>query len=319
MKRRILIFMMFISMLSMAACGCGGDRDPAVRSYVNKRAVNIGDRVRYTIEVRTGKKTDIAFPKFDAQKVEGQDDTARIGGFEIKDSGTRVKDGMFGGRTYFNWYDITAYSTDKVHIPVVTVKFRPIGRKEWSTKETYEIAVNIDSVLPKGQKISDIMDIKGPMQPFEINWWLIGGLALFSLLVVNLIRGIIAMRNRAVIKSPYEIATQELAAIHLADVSAGNAKEFYVAVSDCVRRYIEGVFDLRAPEMTTEEFLATVQGSKELAAQYTHLLKEFLEACDLVKFAKYVPKRPEIESVFNAAKKFIDETHSALSKTGEEK
>jgi len=37
-------------------------------------------------------------------------------------------------------------------------------------------------------------------------------------------------------------------------------------------------------------------------------MEEFLNACDLVKFAKYAPRKNETEAVFDGAKKFIEET-----------
>jgi hypothetical protein len=37
-------------------------------------------------------------------------------------------------------------------------------------------------------------------------------------------------------------------------------------------------------------------------------LQEFLTACDMVKFAKYEPRRQELESLYNSALRLIEET-----------
>lgn len=60
--------------------------------------------------------------------------------------------------------------------------------------------------------------------------------------------------------------------------------------------------------MTTQEFLASLGNSWKISAGYKELLKSFMEACDMVKFAKHAPSKDEIESVLTTAKKFIEET-----------
>ena len=112
-------------------------------------------------------------------------------------------------------------------------------------------------------------------------------------------------------KLPYQIALDELGAAGRLFASNGDIKEYYVRVSDTVRRYIEAVFSLRAPEMTTQEFLTSLSDSQKLSIGYKDLLKSFMEACDLVKFAKHAPSRAEIDSVLTTAKKFIEETKEA--------
>ena len=47
-------------------------------------------------------------------------------------------------------------------------------------------------------------------------------------------------------------------------VERGELERYYVGLSAIVRRYLEDRFGLRAPEMTTEEFLAVAQRNREL-------------------------------------------------------
>ncbi len=62
-------------------------------------------------------------------------------------------------------------------------------------------------------------------------------------------------------------------------------ESFFVAISAIVRRYLEDRFDLRAPELTTEEFLALAGSASSLSHDHQHLLRDFLRQADLVKFA----------------------------------
>jgi len=75
-----------------------------------------------------------------------------------------------------------------------------------------------------------------------------------------------------------------------------------------VRQYLENRFNIRATEMTTEEFLIRVREDRALSFEHKGLLREFLQSCDLVKFAKYEPGQQEALSSMVAAKKLIDQT-----------
>jgi hypothetical protein len=84
-----------------------------------------------------------------------------------------------------------------------------------------------------------------------------------------------------------------------------------VRLSAIVRTYVEGRFRLRAPEMTTEEFLQAAQSSRELPAEYRSRLNEFLREADLVKFARHVPTMEQGERAFDAARDFVTRTAEA--------
>ena len=112
-----------------------------------------------------------------------------------------------------------------------------------------------------------------------------------------------------VVRPPYIIAYERLENLRFKDFPReGKIQEYYVELSDIVRRYLEGEFLIKAPEMTTEEFLRELKQAPSLVASQKSLLREFLDSCDMVKFAKYGPKIDEIENSFLLAKKLIDQT-----------
>ena len=88
----------------------------------------------------------------------------------------------------------------------------------------------------------------------------------------------------------------------------GQPREFCIVVSDTVRWYLEERFDFRAPERTTEEFLHELQGTNRLTPAQKHSLGEFLQRCDLVKFARYEPAEPELRALHSSALRLVDET-----------
>jgi hypothetical protein len=83
---------------------------------------------------------------------------------------------------------------------------------------------------------------------------------------------------------------------------------FCSLVSDVVRGYLEDRFELHAPDRTTEEFLAEMRSSSVLRREHKALLEDFLERCDLVKFARFEPSQSELKGLLDAALRFIDET-----------
>jgi hypothetical protein len=97
-------------------------------------------------------------------------------------------------------------------------------------------------------------------------------------------------------------------------VEAGKIKEFYERISSILRHYIEHRFDLRAPERTTEEFLAELKYTEVLSVSDKESLEEFLTHCDLVKFAKHSPATEQIQQTFDLVKDFIEKTKSDESR-----
>ena len=81
-------------------------------------------------------------------------------------------------------------------------------------------------------------------------------------------------------------------------------------LSNTLRRYLEIRFYLPAEEQTTAEFLDGMRRSPLLTDEQQLLLRDFLERCDLVKFARVVPPRQESLATAGMARKFINDTAS---------
>lgn len=68
----------------------------------------------------------------------------------------------------------------------------------------------------------------------------------------------------------------------------GRYKDFYVELTMVVRRYVQRKYGIKAPHLTTEEFLREVSSGKSQVSGLTsnaESLRRFLESADLVKFA----------------------------------
>ncbi|MDO8525325.1 MAG: hypothetical protein Q7S07_02430 [Candidatus Omnitrophota bacterium] len=269
----------------------------SVDNSVDRAGALVGDRIKLTFEIGYRSGTEINFPEFKEGK---------IGDFEIKDFAREVSKKLFRDAFVMKRiYRIAAYSTGKRQIPRIEIRYKVKGDKEWKSVYARVLNVTIESVLPKGKLPADIKDVKPPLGYFELNPVLIAGIVILFLAVA--LGVFFKLRKKPLpVRLPHEIAAEELEAIRGNFLRDPDVKEYYAGISDCVRRYIERVFKLRAPEMTTEEFLSSLHMSVVLSIARKDLLRDFLNACDLVKFAKYTPVRGETDAVFVTAKKFID-------------
>ena len=92
-------------------------------------------------------------------------------------------------------------------------------------------------------------------------------------------------------------------------------KPFCVLVSDTIRGYLEERFTFHAPERTTEEFLYELKETDRLTRDQKESLGEFLQRCDLVKFAKYEPGEPELRDLHDSALRLVEETEPPTAGT----
>jgi len=203
-------------------------------------------------------------------------------------------------------------------LPAFTFQFTDVNNPEEKTYEltTEPIDIEVTSLLGEQRAelvIADIEDVVG-MPKKSSYWWL------WVLGIISIIAGVyfwLYLRQKRIaelvriFKPAHEIAYDRLRTLIEQDlVKAGKIKEFYECISDILRQYIEHRFNLRAPERTTEEFLAELTSANVLGKPDRERLAEFLQHCDLVKFAKYNPTTEQIQRAFDLVKDFIETTKS---------
>jgi len=162
-----------------------------------------------------------------------------------------------------------------------------------------------------------LQDIKGPIA-IDSPWNWLG-----RVLMILIVAGLVALAwwwwrrqhpsTAAALAtiSPAERARQRLqAALGLID----DSERFVTEVSETTRLYLEERFGLHAPDRTTEEFLGELSASVALDSRHKQSLADFLTRCDLVKFARAIVDRTELEALHGAAHRLVEET--APSETG---
>jgi hypothetical protein len=304
--RRLGFFIVFLvwAGLSLADNEVEKDTSPIeISAKVDKSPVTIGDKIMYTIVVKAKRNIEVRFPQLS---------TDELGGLAIRDFGSTEKK-WWNRKTYKHWYELDTYTSGQYTIPEMTVKYRRKGDKEWQEVKVNEVSVEVKSILKTAEDSSDIRDIAPPVSfPHRIWPFIFWGAGI--LLVIGSVAFIYFVRkkkeqNALLPPSAHKIAYEALEALKRKEyIRYGKVKEYYSELSDIVRRYLENRFSLRAPEMTTEEFLKAVKDNKLLSSEHKSLLRDFLSHCDMVKFAKYLPVEEEANLSFMSAKKLINQT-----------
>lgn len=308
------------------------DQEPLhVEVKVDHAKISVADQVSVVLEVTAPESFDLSLP----------DPTEKLGEFLVADSRTAQPRLVGDGRVlHRRSYVLEPFLAGQYEIPPFTVggadKPSSTAEEPEPTAErpetiakrpnivTEPIAVEVASVLPQGEQRPELKEIAEPVDMPAPWWpWIVGGIAL-----VALVAALFWWRRRKQFErdtvpppSPHEFAFAELdKLLALGLLEKGEAKLFYLRLSNVLRHYIEDRFGLRAPEQTTEEFLAELQRSQPFAPKHNESLQAFLEHCDLVKFAELQPTREEAETTVALCRKFIGETKqqelSALETVG---
>lgn len=214
-------------------------------------------------------------------------------------------------------YTLQAPMSGRQRVPSLRIEFVD-GRKGQSdeTKEllTEDFTIEVQSVTPDGEVATKLKPARGTLKPHAKPGWFVRNwifLALGTALLLIAVAFYLWTREAAQRKriSAYEVAIGRLTALEASGMPGPDeADEWYVDLSSVVRRYLEDRFALRAPELTTEEFLREARRSGALTDAHRGLLSSFLEGCDRVKFAAYHPEESESREALDSARSFVEET-----------
>jgi len=293
--------------LAPVAPAAAGDAPVAVYARVEPDTVTIGQRFRYTLEVTSAPDVELMLSQ----------PTEMLGDFTIVDFGDLPPARKDGTAVVTRWFTLVGYAAGEHWLTSPPVRYRLPGEGMADAPEA-GVRVSVESVLAKAPDATDIRDVK-PIEPVPVDWrpaMILGGALLGILALGAALYRLLNRPRRGLIAPPprpaHEVARNALERLRRRRlVETGAFKEYYSALTDIVRAYLEHRFQVRAPEMTTEEFLLASARGGRLAATHRALLGEFLRESDLVKFARHHPAITDAERAWTAARRFVDETAPA--------
>jgi hypothetical protein len=107
---------------------------------------------------------------------------------------------------------------------------------------------------------------------------------------------------------PWEIALERLDEVRYASLlEVGRYQEYFDRVNDAVRQYLGARYGFDGLESTSDEILQALRRAT-LEQIAMPAVVQFLEDCDLVKFAKFTPTTEECTRALDSAERIVRTT-----------
>jgi len=280
----------------------------SVTLRLSPKEPRLGDAIFLTLEATTCAGVELCMPDFG-------DALGRFDVISFAPSDDELPD---GGQRVTQRYELAPPMSGLQSIPSLLVEFfdRRPGQDPSKPREllTEPVTFEVASLLPEGQLGSAMAAPRPALPPLpkptvaERSWpWLLLALALGAALLT-------ARSWRHWRRQRLRVTAYDRALARLEQLAAGGWPQgleldgWYVELSHLIRSYLEQRFGLRAPELTTEEFIRVAGRSDALAEAQRAQLRDFLKRCDQVKFAGYEPGAGESEELLASARRFLSET-----------
>jgi hypothetical protein len=152
----------------------------------------------------------------------------------------------------------------------------------------------------------ELHDISPPVDYSLIPPWLVFVIVFVALSLLGLAVWLFVKRRKSALppKLPREIALEELEQIGC-EIERMSPYQFSIRVSDILRKYVTQQYGLPATRQTSIEFLTALAKASPFSTDEKSLLEDFLNRCDLIKFARYEATTSDSELLLGEAIRFV--------------
>lgn len=308
MKRAVLIPLLVL----MGFVAAAQSETPTVRARIEPDSLFIGDQFDFVIEVEKDLVQTTLFPEFTPAK-EGMIELVEVMPIDtLERDGRRLK--------IAQRYRLAAFQEGLINMgkPGVLYADKNIVDTLYAT-DSLVLKVGTFQIDSTSQSIYDLKpQLTLKFKLAEIRGYIAWGL-LIALLVALAIYGLhryLEARGRhlkdlfkpAPPEPPHVVAIKALEALHHQKLWQNNKhKLYYSTLTDILRTYIAGRWEVGAMEMTSDEII-TAMRNEELPEKARMDLTSVLMDADLVKFAKFTPEAEQNESDYTKVYYFVEET-----------
>lgn len=278
-----------VTLTVVAALGAGSPTgahgQSVLRTAVDTTLITVGDRITLTVSVEHAPGATVAWP-----------DSLDLSPFEVVGARALGSEPAAGRVRSSADFVLTAFELGELEIPDFEVAVLGTdGAREVLRTDRYGVEV----VTVGADEGGDIREIRGPflipIATITVVLWILALLALLAAAVFGYRRWKAGRTDDEVehavpARPAHEIALEALADIEASRMlSRGQVKEYHIAVSETIRRYIEARYRVPALEMTTGEIVTGLE-RVGVEGDFTSDLRRLLDQCDMVKFAKVRPE-----------------------------
>jgi len=148
-------------------------------------------------------------------------------------------------------------------------------------------------------------DITGPVDYFLVQPWMIFCAVAAVLLLAGLTYWLVKRwRSRPVVVPTPRQRALDLLARAETEIEKLTPYQFSIRVSDILRRYVTEQYELPVTRQTSVEFLNALAATSFTGDEQI-LLTDFLNRCDLIKFARYDATREDSRLLLDEAERFV--------------
>jgi hypothetical protein len=271
-----------------------------IRSDAVPKKATVGDLITITLDITLPKGYQATVPKPDS----------RTGDFSIFDfsSGqqTAKQEQIRPAQHHRARITVAVYKTGTFVFPPLQILLRT---DKGAVIEVLSppVSVEIQSVLTGANQ--NLKDLKKQAAIGDRPWILWIALVAAACIAAFILWKIRIRRRRPAIpasampgRDPLEAAEADLRKlIERGLPDPDREKEFYVLLSEIVKRIIEIGYRIHTAEQTTSEIMGGLRQNRDAGRESLEQIESFLLRCDMVKFARYVPSRSEQETVCTGA------------------
>ncbi len=274
---------------------------------VKPDTATIGDDIEVTISVTYPDSLELTKPS-----TRESDDIVVKGEPEIKSKDSR------GMKTDIYKYRVAAFTIGEVELPYFEFYYYDKEGNQNSRIAPIE-TVQIVSVLPEKaqqdtlQQPLDHRDIVPP-KGLPLIWWPYAVSAGVLILLAAAYWYFFKYRVKQTEipetppEPPFDVAIRRLNDLDSRDLPGkGKFKQFYIELTEIIRQYIDGRFEIPAAESTTFE-LKKILKHPEITREQTRVILDMLARADMIKFAKHEPNTDDLPKDFSMVKDFVVET-----------
>jgi hypothetical protein len=271
------------------------------------KVATVGDPIRLVLDVTTPAGWQVDVPQLEKQT---GDFSILEGPAHESASSVPLQSGDF---VYRRIRIIAAvYKSGSFSFPPLQIQLKDAQGKRL-TASSPAASIEIKSILdPNDRSLKDLKRQTEIPEPRKWGLW-------FAVLAGAVILGALAWyvrkrRQRRVFgvpagppRDPFEAAESDLRLLLARGLpEKGLVKEFYVLLSEIVKRILEAGCRIQTAERTTSEIVDSLHRESNPNSADMKLVESFLLRCDIVKFAKYIPGKAEHEATAEDALRIVE-------------
>ena len=293
-------------LLACGALGAGGDlrgQSPRVTIEPDTTEIHVGDPLALRLAVEHPADFAVRWP-----------DSLSLDPFEALALEVSPPEASADGARTAAVLHVTAFELGELEIPSFILELTD-GGGGTTTVSTDPVVIGVTTVgLDEG---GDIRDVTGP-RAIARNWLLLWPWFLLAAALAGLgywwgrrrrrRPGRIDSRPPVPTRPPHEIALEALDRLEASPLlERGEIKPYHIEVSRIIRAYLEGRYRIWALEMVTPDVISSL-GHAGVDPGIRTAFERFLDACDLVKFAKWRPDDVACRNILADARSLVERT-----------